>query len=206
MDMNQLAEALPKEAITKITDLACTTFQKVTYPLTATTAGIGLLIETKFEALNEMQKVLAAKAIEKAKEKVEQASTATSESIKPQIYYIALECADTFVDEVQEEIWTNVLARETVLGEIHPEIARLLSKLTTADLMLLNDIAMNQEKNSFSRILATFKKDKSALTPVRKSFNHFFLSELGLITHQENQWMTTYAGVELLCSIEPLSP
>ncbi|HBC3450950.1 TPA: hypothetical protein KDY51_004868 [Vibrio parahaemolyticus] len=205
MDINQLAEALPKEAITKITDLACTTFQKVTYPITATTAGVGLLIETKFEALNEMQKVLAAKALEKAKEKVEQTNCGTSESIKPQIYYIALECADTFVDGVQEEVWTNVLARETVLGEIHPEIARLLSRLTTADLLLLNDIAMNQDKSSFSRILATFKKDKAALTTVRRSFNHFYLNELGLIVHQEDQWMTTYAGVELLCSIEPLN-
>ena len=205
MDINQLAEFLPKEAITRITDLACATFQKVTYPLTATTAGIGLLIETKFEVLNEIQKVLAAKAIEKVKEKVEHANRHTSESIKPQIYYIALECADTFVDRVQEEVWANVLARETVLGEIHPEIARLLSMLTTADLMLLNDIAMNQEKSSFSRILATFKKDQSALTPVRKSFNHFYLSELGLIAHEENQWMTTYSGVELLYSIEPLN-
>ena len=32
-----------------------------------------------------------------------------------------------------------------------------------------------------------------------------YLSELGLITRQENQWMTTYAGIELLCIIEPLS-
>lgn len=207
MDIAQLAKALPKESVNEITKVACGTFRDVVYPLTAATKGIGLLIENKFSELNEIQKILAAEAIRKAQEKLERSRNGagdSSPSMKPVVFYTAFENIDSQVDELQSEIWTNLLAREIQSGNIHPEIVKVMAKLTSGDILLLNNIALNQDKDGFSRILAHFKDDDTTLTPVRNSFNHFYLEELGLIVKNEGKWNTTYKGVELLNSVEPL--
>jgi hypothetical protein len=206
MDIVEIVKALPKESINEITKVACDTFRKIVYPLTATTKGIGLLIETKFNTLSDAQKILAAEAVKIAAEKVASGRRAKSCSInmKPIIFYEALENIDNHVEELQREIWTNVIAREIQTGDVHPEIARILSKLATQDILLLNNIAFNQNKDSFIRFLAHFKNDEAVLSPVKNSFNHFYLEELGLIVKDEGKWNTTYKGIEVLNCVEPL--
>jgi hypothetical protein len=51
-EIEAVAKALPKEAWIQLAQTACNTFEKIIYPLTATTEGIGKLIQTKFEKLN----------------------------------------------------------------------------------------------------------------------------------------------------------
>jgi len=205
MDIVEIVKALPKESINEITKVACDTFRDVVYPITATTRGLGLLIEDKFNSLSDAQKILASEAIRKTAEKASQhGGVNSSEHMKPEVFYVALDNIDSHVDQVQSEVWTNVMAREVQTGNIHPEIVKTLSRLASRDVLLLNDIAFNQDKDGFSRFLAHFTKDDAAFSPVRKSFNHFFLEELGLIVKNENKWNTTYKGVELLKSVESL--
>ncbi|AQU82655.1 MULTISPECIES: hypothetical protein [unclassified Halomonas] len=205
MDLVEIVKALPKESINDITKVACNTFRDIVYPITAATKGLGLLIETKFDLLNDAQKILAAEAIRKTAEKASNnGRLSQSKSMKPVIFYEALDNIDAHVDQLQSEVWTNLMASEVQTGNIHPEIVRTLSKLASGDILLLNDIAFNQDKDGFSRFIAHFKKDNATLTPVRNSFNHFYLEELGVIVKHEGKWNTTFKGVELLRSVQSL--
>ncbi len=67
--LGKLANAVPPQAWSQIVDSACTTFRQILAPITATTSGVGRLIDAKFDHLVDAQKVLAANTLDSAHKK-----------------------------------------------------------------------------------------------------------------------------------------
>ena len=56
---SEIIKTIPQEVWGKTIDV----INKIIYPVTATTLGIGKLIETKFSTLNDVQKIIAEQTI-----------------------------------------------------------------------------------------------------------------------------------------------
>jgi hypothetical protein len=150
-ELKTIALNVPKEAWTQITKTACEVFEKLIYPLTATTDGIGRLIQIRFDMLNDVQKVLAAKCLQEASEKVTSFTPSTKTTIKPIVIYEALENADNQTDETIRTLWANLLAKEFSDGSVHPEIAKMLTKITSQDALLLLEISESESIPIFNK-------------------------------------------------------
>ena len=204
----EITKNVPKEAWSQLTKTACATFDKLIYPLTATTEGIGRLIEIRFSKLQDEQKIIAAKCIEEAYQKVDASDAPSNEKVvvKPAVIYEALENTDNQTDQTIRTLWANLLANEFIEGSVHPEIARLLSQITSKDALLL--LGVTQKDNSTSLTIKVLKALASKTTlgifDERKTFNHVHLENIGLIYKLENVWILTTAGRELMrCVSDP---
>jgi hypothetical protein len=179
---------------------------KLIYPITATTVGVGKLVEQKFSTLNEVQKLIAEQTLREAAEKISNAKVTdfTNVVVKPLVIYTVLENTDSQSDDFIRSLWANVTARELSEGSVHPEIVRLFSKLTAPDLVVLSDL--HAQGSSIAKLL--FKALSSAYTlgiaRDPKSFHHVYLSELGLIDEVSGKWFITTKGRELMRSISEL--
>lgn len=179
---------------------------KLIYPITATTVGVGKLIEQKFSTLNEIQKIIAEQTLREATEKVSKIKNPDFSNVvvKPQVIYTVLENADSQSDEFVRSLWANVTARELSEGSVHPEIVRLFSKITAPDLMVLSEL--HAASSSITTLI--FKALSSAYTLEisrdPKSFHHVYLSDLGLITDISGKWFITTKGKELMRCIGEL--
>ncbi|MDN3609810.1 hypothetical protein ACFFUP_16005 [Vibrio ostreicida] len=179
---------------------------KLIYPITATTVGIGKLIEQKFSTLNDVQKLIAEQTLREAADKISKANKSdfTNVVVKPQVIYTVLENSDSQSDDFIRSLWANVTARELSEGSVHPEIVRLFAKLTAPDLMVLTELYA--ENSSVTKML--FKTLSSAYTlgisRDPKSFHHVYLSDLGLIDDVSGKWFITTKGKELMRCIGEL--
>lgn len=201
-DNSKVINSIPKEVWGAAVDI----INKLVYPITATTVGVGKLIEQKFNSLNEVQKIIAEQTLQEATEKVKNHNRNEYKNVvvKPQVIYTVLDSADSQCDESIRTLWANLTARELSEGSVHPEIARLLSKLTAADLMILSELY--SEHPSMTKLI--FKALSSAytlgITRDPKSFHHVYLKDLGLIEEVSGKWFCTTTGKELMRCIGEL--
>lgn len=205
-DIKKIAELIPTEGMNRIAETLCDTFKELVLPLTATTAGVGQLIQTKFETLNIHQQIIAAKCLQEAKEKVGSRKPNKEAVVKPQVVYEALDDADQQTDDSIRSLWSNLLAREFVDGDVHPEIAKLLTRITSRDALLLLSIAEEEPKARYMMVLKILGS-KFSIPDFGKdsTFNHVHLKRLGLITRTENVWCLTVSGREFMrcvCGLE----
>lgn len=203
MDVSaNIAKSIPKEAWGQLARTACATFEKLIYPLTATTEGIGRLIELRFLKLEDEQKIIAAKCLEEVYKKIQDSPIGPSPDVivKPSVVYEALENTDNQTDITIRGLWANLLANEFLDGGVHPEIAKLLSRLTSRDAVLLLKIAQQDESTSLTiKVLkALASRTTLGLFNERKTFNHIHLVKLGLVTELERVWILTTTGRELM--------
>jgi len=210
MDSNNLenmASNIPKEAWGKLVDTACETFVKIVYPLTATTEGIGRLIERRFNNLNDEQKIIASKCMEDASNKIKNSKRNVVEKrpIKPAVIYEALENSENQTDVTIRELWANLLANEFMEGNVHPEIAKILGKITSQDALLLASIAENDPQSFSIKVLKILMSTYSlGIFGDKKTFNHVHLEKLGLIAEIEKCWYLTVVGKEFIrCASDP---
>jgi hypothetical protein len=196
---SNILKAIPKEVWGAATDF----IKQILYPITATTIGVGKLIEKKFKTLNEVQKIIAAQTLKEAVEKTK-INDLTDVVVKPQVIYSVLENSDHQIDETMRALWSNLAAREFSEGAVHPEIARLFSKLTLADITTISRI--HQEQGSTLSLLLNTLVSSATLNAINhpKSFNHVYLQSLGLIDSVSGKWFCTTTGKELIASISEL--
>lgn len=200
-----VVKSVPKEAWTQLTTTACQTFEKIIYPLTATTEGIGRLIDVKFKKLEDEEKVIAAKCLQEAHEKVKNTKNKRKPNlvIKPVVVFESLKNTSNQTDETIRTLWANLLANEFIEGDVHPEIAKILGQITSADALLLLEIAKNDEQHLSIRVLKAIAETYTLSRP-DKTFSHVHLESLGLIHNVEKTWYTTVSGRELLrCVSDP---
>lgn len=204
-NIKEITKLVPKEAWSQLAKTACETFERIIYPLTATTEGIGRLIEIKFNKLADEEKIIAAKCIQEANDKVKKAKNKKNKNIviKPSVIYESLENTSNQTDDTMRSLWANLLANEFLVGEVHPEIAKILSKITSADALLLLEVSKNDSEHLSIKVLKAIAETYS-LTKPNKTFNHIYLENLGLIHNIEKTWYTTITGRELLkCVSDP---
>jgi len=179
---------------------------KLIYPITATTVGVGKLIEQKFSTLNDVQKIIAEQTLREAAEKISKAKDSDFKNVvvKPQVIYTVLENTDSQSDDFIRSLWANVTARELSEGSIHPEIVRLFSKLTAPDLIVLSDL--HAQGSSITKLLFKALSSTYTLGISRdpKSFHHVYLADLGLIDEISGKWFITTKGKELIRCIGEL--
>lgn len=202
-ELNQMVKSVPKEALSQLAKTTCEIFEKLILPLTATTEGVGRLIQNKFNKLSIEQQIIAAKCIQEAKEKTKY--NRPNVIVKPTVVYEALDCADQQTDETIRTLWSNLLAKEFAEGSVHPEIAKLLAKITTQDAILLAKIT---EEDSISVPVKVLKLLASKVTlglmNEKKTFSHVHLENIGLIQNLEDIWCLTTAGREFMrCVSDP---
>jgi len=199
-DIGSIAKILPTEALNQLAQTVCETFEKIIYPITATTEGIGKLIQTKFESLNIQQQIIATKCFQETKEKIDRIDDKKEHVvIKPLVIYEALDSTEQQTDETMRSLWSNLLAREFTDGSVHPEIAKLLSKITSQDAIVLNRIAIFKDVNE-----------------KEQTFNHIHLMNLDLINDiyinkvtptaiiPERGWSLSITGEEFIrCVSDP---
>jgi len=204
-ELKTIVKSVPKEAWSQLTKTACDTFEKLILPLTATTEGIGKLIQLRFEQLNEAQKVIAAKCIQEASDKISTPDKNSKTVIKPLIVYEALDNADNQTDETIRTLWANLLAKEFVEGSVHPEIAKKLTAITSQDALLLLEISEKESNSIPIRVLKALSDTWTlGILNKGKTFNHVHLESLGLIHQIEKSWYLTTTGREFLrCVSDP---
>lgn len=204
-DLGMIAMTVPKEAWSRLANTACETFEKLIYPLTATTEGIGRLIQIRFNRLNDEQKIIAAKCLQETNEKIKNIDPRSGIVIKPIVIYEALENTDQQTDETIRSLWSNLLAKEFTDGSVHPEIAKVLTKITSKDALLLLDVSDCESIAIPIRVLKALAATWTlGLLNKERTFNHVHLEKLELIHQVEKSWYLTTTGREFMrCVSDP---
>jgi len=204
-ELKVIASTVPKEAWNQVAITACITFEKLIYPLTATTEGIGRLIQIHFDRLNDVQKIIAAKCLQETNDKMKSNELIDNIIIKPAVIYEALESTDQQTDETMRSLWSNLLAKEFSEGSVHPEIAKLLGKITSKDALLLLEISEIESISIPIRVLKALSSHWTlGLLNKSRTFNHVHLENIGLIHEVEKTWYLTTAGREFMrCVSDP---
>ena len=200
-------KAVPPAAWAQIVDTACTTFERTLAPITETAHGIGRLIKAKFDRLIDVERVLASESIVSARRKAEQAKKPLK-TPRPQILLQIVENSSGEVDAGVRELWSNLLAQEMLTQAVHPEIGRVLARISFEDAQLLARIADSSPSTATELFAQAMKfAMKAALGTVTGSFprpsmfagepttfNHAHLRNLGLIERREGGWELTTLG------------
>ena len=200
----KLAKAIPAKAWVQLVDTACTTFKAALAPLTATTSGIGRLVEAKFDRLIDAEKILAAETMKRATEKMSNSKHTPSGTAKANIVIAVVESSANETEPILRELWANLLAQELVSGTVHPEIPKVLARLSSSDAQLLAQIAERGSDKSviLKRALKQFTASISILGLAvdlaslddANSFAHEHLGNLHLIRRDQGVWGLTRTG------------
>ncbi|HLX68153.1 MAG TPA: Abi-alpha family protein [Verrucomicrobiae bacterium] len=205
-----IAKAIPKDGWNKMVNVACNTFSDVMSPLTKTTAGLGGLIEGKFKAMIDVQKVFAADALARARKKFDSTGRVSAAPPKAKVLLPAIESASVETDDGLRDIWANLIANEMLDASVHPEFPSILARLGPHDAKVLSEIARNNTK---SWVKAAAQKLASSISilgvnfdePVDFSREH--LNRLGLIKRPDGIWTLTHFGEEFVKAVtEPKNP
>ena len=207
----KLAKAIPQKAWVQLVDTACTTFKAALAPLTATTSGIGRLIEAKFDRLVDAEKLLAAQMMSRATEKVIESKRTPKGTAKASIVIAAIEASASETDAVLRELWSNLVAQEITEGSVHPEFPKILSRLSASDAKLLAEIAEREKDKSatlkralkrFSASISVFGASIELLDPENSaSFAHEHLAALHLIRSAQGSASLTLTGKAFIESV-----
>ena len=207
----KLAKAIPQKAWVQLVDTACTTFKAALAPLTATTSGVGRLIEAKFDRLVDAEKVLAAQMMERATQKVLASKRKPTGKAKASIVIAAVEAAASETDAVLRELWSNLVAQEITDGKVHPEFPKILSRLSAGDAQLLAQIAEREKDKSitlkralkrFTASVSVFGASIELFDPEDSaSFTHEHLASLHLIRSSQGNTSLTLTGKAFIESV-----
>ncbi|WP_436716570.1 hypothetical protein U8335_03920 [Roseiconus lacunae] len=200
--------AVPPEAWNQMVHTACAIVSKVLAPISETANGIGRLINAKFDRMIDVEQVMAAESIAAAKRKAEQ-TRRTVNIPRPQILLQVIENASSEVDGGIRELWSNLLAQELLTHAIHPEVGRVLSRLSFQDAQLLVEIAEEKPTGAsalFAEAISLALRASPFMIPVSlksapKTFNHAHLQNLGLIQWHEGRWELTVFGEGFIASV-----
>jgi hypothetical protein len=199
--VGKVAKAIPAKAWNTLVETACETFKKSIAPFTATTSGIGRLIDARFDRLVEAEKILAADVVVRASRKAGASKRTVAQPPSAGIVIGTIEAAGSESDPVLRELWANLLAQELTQGGVHPELLGLLRRLSANDARVLSEVAEKeggaQLLASVNRILASFSVaglSVSMLTQQEGSFTHEHLGRLNLIRHTNGAWVLTHTG------------
>ncbi len=206
--MGKLAKAIPASSWNKLVKTACDTFKELFAPLTATTIGLGRLIQAKFDGMVDAQKVLAADTVRRAREKVEKAGRQPKGNPKAIILIKAIDNSSNETDVNLREIWANLIANEILDNGVHPDFPRILERMSSYEAVTLTEIADDGRKDSVIKatraIIYSLKimgLSFSNLVEDEIDFNREHLSNLNLIRKRSGQWRLTLFGEEFLKAV-----
>ena len=219
--IGKLAKAIPATSWNNAVKTACDTFVQIIAPITATTQGLGRLIEAKFDGMIDVQKVLVADTMRRAKEKIEKSNHEASGRPKASILVRAIETVSNETDENVRDLWANLIANEIQRGSVHPEFPRILERLSPEDALTLVEIAKPTEAQALTSNLTNALRaiiyGMSIKTPVVSfssadmidaaevgegaDFHKTHLSNLNLVFYDSGRWRLTAVGKAFLHAV-----
>lgn len=196
-------QAIPAPAWQQLVDTACRTFEKTLSPITETAYGLGRLIKATFDRTLDVEQILAAESVETARRKAELTGNA-AQTPRPQILLMVIENSSREVDAGVRELWSNLLAQETLNHQVHPEIGRVLARISFDDARLLVEIT-EAKPTATSKLFAEAVNIALLAIPIvggsipryrtePTTFNHAHLRNLGLIERHDGKWELTPFG------------
>ena len=202
--IGKLAKAIPQEAWNKLIATASNTFSALIAPITKTTAGLGRLIQVKFDSMVDVQKVYAADAVNRAKEKVERSRRAPQGTPKAKVLVPAIEGASLETDDTLRDVWANLIAHEMLSAGVHPEFPGILARLSPKDALTLSEIA-NKDSTRLkgaAKALGTLIVSTFGISvqfgEEPSDFSREHLERLGLVRLREGRWRLTLFGEEFV--------
>ncbi|QTF92192.1 Abi-alpha family protein [Halomonas sp. BM-2019] len=206
--IGKLAKAVPPSAWNRLVKTACDTFTQLIAPITATTYGLGMLIEAKFDGMADAQKVLAADAVRRATVKVENAGKTSKGNPKAIVLVRAIEAASNETDDNVRGVWANLIANELIENDVHPEFTRILERLSSKDAAVLAEIGERAMKDPVKRAVRAVSASVgfmginiAMLLEEEADFSRVHLEHLNLIAKYSGQWALTVVGEEFLKAV-----
>jgi hypothetical protein len=202
--LTEILTSAPPEAWVTAVNTASDIVRDVLAPLTSTTAGLGRLIQAKFDGLIEVERVLAADTLRRTNEKILATQATMKPDFNPAVVLPSMEESAWQMEEEMRDLWANLLARELTVGGIHPELPRVLGRLTPEDAMELVEIA--QGARSFRFLSRARSKPRGRPWLIRKrepSLSHEILRAAGLVERDDTGTKVTVLGRALLAAVAP---
>ncbi len=199
-----MLSSAPPEAWVAAVTTAGGIVKDILAPLTSTTAGLGRLIQTKFDGFIEVQRVLAADTLRRTNEKILAAGTTMKEGFNPAVVIPCLDESSKQVEQEMRDLWANLLARELTGGGIHPEFPRVLARLTSDDANELVKISKSSRRWFLKSI--TRNRGKPAPRLFRRadpSLSEEVLRAAGLVERDEAGTKLTGLGRAFLNAVAP---
>ena len=196
----EVSKSIPEKAWVRLANTACNIFESCVSPLTEVGSGIGRLIRAKFDRMAEIEKVLTARAVQNAEKRLLRAGCKMERIKDPKTFLSCMDCVSTETDKNLQHLWSNLLAQEMSGAGVHPEIPRILGRLTAVDAVLLIRIEKNSDDvwRLLSRIEnKSYRQHKLAtilLERTQNSLNHGVLEALNLIKNEDGKWSVTEFG------------
>ena len=198
----KIAKAIPPEAYKEVIDTACDTFKDLVAPVTATTRGVGELIQAKFDRLIGIEKAIAAQTIQNAKERARDPNLERASLSLLNIYFREGIHQD---EKPMQDLWSNVMAASFDGETIHPELCRILGKMTSQDTVYFIQVAQSHLGETIKTGLKYLSRSLpyiGALMPEDKpTFYHEHLERLGLIKYMSSTYLLTETGRALHSAI-----
>lgn len=152
------------------------------------TSGCGRLIQGVFDGVCEWQKMQTAEIMKRAAEKIQMSHATCFATPNPAILISVIEEGSRTTDSDMAERWANLLASEFIHGGVHPEIPRILARLTKAEAQMLSVIAAAPADGN-----AQFRSD---------SVQHDILAAYRLIDAKDNEgWKLTNLGHAFVAAV-----
>lgn len=212
--IGKVAQAIPENGWKKAIDTACDTFSELIAPIAKTTAGLGGLIQAKFDAMIDVQKVFAADAVRRARRKTQHVNVSSNIPPSARVLVSAIEEASVESDENLRDIWANLIANELAGRCVHPEFPRILARLSTQDAIVLSQVAERHSEASVRTYAKGLAKGflsgtglaaiypmvvHGALEP--SDAHHEHLERLALIKERDSLWTLTHFGEEFVAAV-----
>jgi len=126
----KIAKAIPDQVYIRSAKTLLITFEKLTAPITETTAGLGRYLRQKFDNMVEAEKAIATytveKAIIKARSKAEKTGRLVRPPLHPKSFVKAVEESSKETDPLLHEMWVNLLASQLIDDQSHPHFVEIL--------------------------------------------------------------------------------
>lgn len=210
MSITKAIESIPASAWNRVAGTICETFEKLVSPVIELTSGSGRVIKACFENLLPPEKVVVTQTVALAMNKVRQSDAKRFGNMKPKILIDCIKASESQTDPTIQALWANLLAQESLYGNVHPTVTEILGRLCAADAQLLASIAERQRGETKNRLMlklfATAVGVHTDLEADKASFSHFRLEELKLVTRVEPKkiWLVTTEGwLFIKCVTDP---
>jgi hypothetical protein len=112
------------------------------------------------------------------------------------------------------ELWANLLAQEIVCGDVHPEVVKILSRLTAQEAQVLAELAAAKKDSALQVAVRSlvgsldtklsvsiFGINVSARRRRHSNFSEALLESLGLIEKFDGDWVLSIIGEEFVRSV-----
>jgi hypothetical protein len=201
----KLVDSIPQASWELAVNAATATVLKVLAPVTETTSGLGRIIKGTFDDLEDWRKIAFAKILQDSAERIPPTEIASVLHLSPRVIVASIEEASRTTEPPLQELWSNLLARVFVGQTVHPEVPRILGKLTPEDALTLLELSKQPQPYRGAPGGPSWAIMNHAVwIAVEKTggkINFDVLRSVGLIDLRNSDWVVTSFGEAFIVAV-----